>query len=38
MSKEDAVTGDDARHWVFREPSGSPREATPMGAARSAMS
>ena len=38
MFKEDAVARDNATFWVSREPSGSSREATPIGAARSAMS
>ena len=38
MSKEDAAARDDTRCWVLGELSGSPREATPVGVARSAMS
>ena len=38
MFKEDAAARDDARCWALGEPSGSLREATPMGVARSAMS
>ena len=38
MSKDNAVARDNARCWAVREPSGSAREATPIGVARSAMS
>ena len=38
MSKENTAARDNAEYWVFGELSGSPREATPIGVARSASS
>ena len=38
MSKDNAVARDNARCWAFGEPSGSPREATSIGVARSTTS